>query len=51
VAGGCHPNRETERTVEAAGFTIEAEGRRAEADFRRFAARPDRAGGAGTMRS
>ncbi len=39
-AGGCHPNRETERTVEAAGFTIEAEGRRAEADFRRFAARP-----------
>jgi ubiquinone/menaquinone biosynthesis C-methylase UbiE len=39
-AGGCHPNRDTERAVEAAGFTIEAEGRRAEADFRRFAARP-----------
>jgi ubiquinone/menaquinone biosynthesis C-methylase UbiE len=40
VAGGCHPNRDTERTVEAAGFGIEAEGRRAQADFRRFAARP-----------
>src|SRR6267142_896514 len=39
-AGGCHPNRETERLVEAAGFAIEAEGRRAEADLRRFAARP-----------
>ena len=40
VAGGCHPNRDTERAVEAAGFAIEAEGRRAEADLRRFAARP-----------
>ena len=40
LAGGCRPNRDTERTVEAAGFTIEAEGRRAEADLRRFAARP-----------
>ena len=40
IAGGCHPNRETERTVEAAGFTIEADGRRAKADMRRFAARP-----------
>jgi ubiquinone/menaquinone biosynthesis C-methylase UbiE len=40
--GGCHPNRETERLVEAAGFAIEAEGRRAEADLRRFAARPRR---------
>ena len=49
LAGGCHPNRDTERTVEAAGFTIEAEGRRAEADFRRFAARPGRADGADTM--
>jgi len=48
-AGGCHPNRETERTVEAAGFTIEAEGRRAEADFRRFAARPAGRGAVGTM--
>ena len=41
-AGGCHPNRDTERTVEAAGFAIEAEGRRAQADLRRFAARPSR---------
>lgn len=40
IAGGCHPNRETERTVEAAGFVIEAEGRRAQADLRRFSARP-----------
>src|SRR6185436_7991353 len=49
-AGGCHPNRDTERTVEAAGFTIEAEGRRAEADFRRFAARPGGHGAVGTMK-
>lgn len=38
-AGGCHPNRDTERAVEAAGFVIEAEGRRAQADLRRFTAR------------
>ena len=40
LAGGCHPNRDTERTVESAGFAIDADGRRAAADFRRFAARP-----------
>jgi ubiquinone/menaquinone biosynthesis C-methylase UbiE len=40
VAGGCHPNRDTERAVEAAGFTIDGDGRRAEATLRRFAARP-----------
>jgi ubiquinone/menaquinone biosynthesis C-methylase UbiE len=40
-AGGCHPNRDTEGTIEAAGFVIEADGRRAEADLRRFAARPE----------
>jgi SAM-dependent methyltransferase len=40
VMGGCRPNRETERTVEAAGFVIEADGRRARGDMRRFAARP-----------
>ncbi len=40
VAGGCHPNRETERVVEANGFRIEREGRRARADLRRFVARP-----------
>ena len=39
VMGGCHPNRDTERAVEAAGFRIEAEGRRAKGDMRRFAAR------------
>ena len=40
VTGGCHPNRETERAVEIAGFAIEAEGRRAEENTRSFQARP-----------
>ena len=40
IMGGCRPNRETERAVEAAGFRIEPEGRRAKGDMRRFAARP-----------
>ena len=40
LTGGCHPNRDTERAVQAAGFRIEAEGRRAKGDMRRFAARP-----------
>jgi ubiquinone/menaquinone biosynthesis C-methylase UbiE len=39
VSGGCHPNRRTEATVEAAGFAIEAEGRRAQGTMRRFSAR------------
>lgn len=39
VAGGCHPNRDTERNVEAAGFHIEEEGRRARRNMRRFQAR------------
>jgi ubiquinone/menaquinone biosynthesis C-methylase UbiE len=38
-AGGCHPNRDTERAIEAAGFTIDTEGRRARASLRRFVAR------------
>jgi ubiquinone/menaquinone biosynthesis C-methylase UbiE len=38
--GGCHPNRDTERLVERAGFVIEAEGHRARGDLRRFTARP-----------
>ena len=38
--GGCHPNRDTERAVEAGGFQIEVEGRRAKGDMRRFVARP-----------
>lgn len=39
AAGGCHPNRRTEVTVESAGFVIETEGRRIEGTMRRFAAR------------
>jgi ubiquinone/menaquinone biosynthesis C-methylase UbiE len=39
VAGGCHPNRDTEAVVESAGFLIEPEGRRAEGNMRRFSAR------------
>jgi ubiquinone/menaquinone biosynthesis C-methylase UbiE len=38
-AGGCHPNRDTERSIEAAGFAIDADGRRAQANLRRFVAR------------
>jgi ubiquinone/menaquinone biosynthesis C-methylase UbiE len=37
--GGCHPNRETEREVEAAGFRIEAETLRARGTMRRLQAR------------
>ena len=48
ITGGCHPNRETERAVEAGGFRIDAESRRAKGDMRRFSARDyvdsDRAG-------
>lgn len=44
LAGGCHPNRDTEAAVEAAGFAIEEEGRRARGNLRRFSAtRPGRA--------
>lgn len=39
VSGGCHPNRRTEAAVEAAGFTIEADGRRSDGTMRRFVAR------------
>jgi ubiquinone/menaquinone biosynthesis C-methylase UbiE len=39
LAGGCHPNRDTERGVESAGFAIEADGRRARGTMRRFQAR------------
>ena len=39
VQGGCHPNRDTERSVEAAGFAIEPEGRRERGALRRFVAR------------
>jgi len=40
VAGGCRPNRPTERSVEAAGFAIDQETYRARKSLRRFAARP-----------
>jgi hypothetical protein len=39
LTGGCHPNRDTETAVEASGFVIEAETRRARNDMRRFSAR------------
>jgi ubiquinone/menaquinone biosynthesis C-methylase UbiE len=39
IAGGCHRNRDTERTVEEAGFAIAPQGRRAHDTMRRFAAR------------
>jgi ubiquinone/menaquinone biosynthesis C-methylase UbiE len=38
INGGCHPNRDTEAAVEACGFRIEDEGRRARRDLRRFVA-------------
>lgn len=40
VAGGCRPNRDTETTVQAAGFRISPDGRRAKGVVRRFVARP-----------
>jgi ubiquinone/menaquinone biosynthesis C-methylase UbiE len=40
VAGGCRPNRETERVVESSGFRIQEEGRRARGTMRRFQAVP-----------
>jgi ubiquinone/menaquinone biosynthesis C-methylase UbiE len=39
VAGGCHPNRDTELNVQSAGFWIEDQGRRARKTLRRFQAR------------
>jgi SAM-dependent methyltransferase len=39
-AGGCHPNRETERLVLTAGFVIDQPTHRAEKNLRRFSARP-----------
>jgi len=40
IAGGCHPNRETDEEVRAAGFRIEDEGYRARRNVRLFSARP-----------
>jgi len=39
ITGGCHPNRDTERAVERAGFTIERAHYRARGLLRRFVAR------------
>ena len=39
ISGGCHPNRNTERNVEAAGFTIDHGEYRAVKELRRFTAR------------
>jgi ubiquinone/menaquinone biosynthesis C-methylase UbiE len=39
IAGGCRPNRDTERAVEAVGFTIDPDSRRARKNMRRFVAR------------
>jgi ubiquinone/menaquinone biosynthesis C-methylase UbiE len=39
LAGGCRPNRETERAVEAAGFEVEPGGRHARGTWRRLVAR------------
>jgi ubiquinone/menaquinone biosynthesis C-methylase UbiE len=52
LAGGCRPNRDTERAVEAAGFAIDRASRRARGNMRRFVARdrspaPGVAGGDG----
>jgi len=40
--GGCHPNRETEASVRAAGFLVDEASHRAQGDMRRFEARPGR---------
>jgi ubiquinone/menaquinone biosynthesis C-methylase UbiE len=40
IAGGCRPNRATERTVEGAGFAIDRDSHRARKNLRRFVARP-----------
>jgi ubiquinone/menaquinone biosynthesis C-methylase UbiE len=37
--GGCHPNRETERALEAAGFAVDPASRKARGTWRRLEAR------------
>lgn len=39
ISGGCHPNRDTERSVEEAGFLVVGESRRARGTMRRLEAR------------
>jgi ubiquinone/menaquinone biosynthesis C-methylase UbiE len=38
LTGGCRPNRDTEANVQAAGFAIDGDARRADGTMRRFAA-------------
>ncbi len=38
--GGCHPNRDTEAAVRAAGFLVDEASYRAQGDMRRFEAQP-----------
>jgi hypothetical protein len=38
--GGCHPNRDTETAVAAAGFVVDPASHRGQGDMRRFEARP-----------
>lgn len=38
IAGGCHPNRDTEKAVRAAGFVIDQDSRRERDNMRRFRA-------------
>jgi len=40
LAGGCHPNRDTEANVEAAGLSIDLRSRQASKSMRRFVAHP-----------
>jgi ubiquinone/menaquinone biosynthesis C-methylase UbiE len=40
IAGGCRPNRVTDRTVEDTGFAIDRDTYRARKNLRRFVARP-----------
>jgi hypothetical protein len=40
LSGGCHPNRETEFTLEQAGLAIDPTTRRVRDTMRRFEARP-----------
>lgn len=42
-AGGCHPNRDTEASVERAGFRIDRSSHEASGVMRRFVARPEEA--------
>ena len=39
LTGGCHPNRQTEAAVAAAGFVVDAASYRAQGDMRRFVSR------------